>query len=132
MNIDKETGEIKQPFFKTPNNHDTDAESNRTGLACADPSKAQQSAKEETDINTIVDRFLKTGAPATGQSAADILDFAEVFDFQSAMNTVNAAKESFLALPAGVRNSFGNDLAKFVAYVDHCIETGTSISGKWA
>ena len=40
------------------------------------------------------------------------------------MNTVNAAKESFLALPAGVRNSFGNDLAKFVAYVDHCIETG--------
>ena len=43
------------------------------------------------------------------------------------MNTVNAAKESFLALPAGVRNSFENDLAKFVAYVDHCIETGTSI-----
>ena len=105
MNIDKETGEIKQPFFKTP----TTTTLTQRAIALvlhADPSKAQQSAKEETDINTIVDRFLKNRSPATGQSAADILDFAEVFDFQSAMNTVNAAKESFLALPAGVRNSF--------------------------
>ena len=110
--------------FQNPYNHDTDAESNRTGLACADPSKAQQSAKEETDINTIVDRFLKTGALPPVRVPPTYSDFAEVFDFQSAMNTVNAAKESFLALPAGVRNSFGNDPAKFVAYVDHCIETG--------
>ena len=105
MNIDKETGEIKQPFFKTP----TTTTPTQRAIALvlhADPSKAQQSAKEETDINTIVDRFLKTGALPPVRVPPTYSDFAEVFDFQSAMNTVNAAKESFLALPAGVRNSF--------------------------
>jgi len=51
-------------------------------------------------------------------------NFGDVFDFQSAMDTIKQANDSFLALPANVRARFQNDPAIFVAYVDHCLETG--------
>lgn len=127
MHIDKETGEIADPmvpFWKTPYNHDRDAESARVGLLCKDPSLAQQNGKEEADINTIVDRFLKTGALPPVKTPPTYADFSEVFDFQSAMDTVVQAQNSFMALPANTRSRFNNDPAKFVAYVDHCLETG--------
>ena len=38
-----------------------DALSFSSGLACDDPSLTQQQFKEESDINNIVDRFMKTG-----------------------------------------------------------------------
>jgi len=40
------------------------------------------------------------------------------------MDTIKQANDSFLALPANVRARFQNDPAIFVAYVDHCLETG--------
>lgn len=124
MNIDKDTGEIKTPFFKTPYNHDTTAEALQTALTCKDPSLAQQHMRDETDINTIVDRFLKTGNLPQIPVPPSYENFGEIFDFQSAMNTIKAATDSFMALPANVRGTFGHDPAKFVAYVDHCLETG--------
>jgi hypothetical protein len=126
MNIDTDTGEISEinVFFKTPYNHDTSIEAARTALYCKDPTKAQQHPKEECDINTIVDRFLKTGTLPQVPLPPTYENFGEVFDFQSAMNTIKAATDSFMALPANVRTRFQNDPAKFVAYVDHCHETG--------
>jgi hypothetical protein len=120
--INEATGEIG--WWKTPYNHDTEKESDRTALTCNDPSKAQQHAKEECDINTIVDRFLKTGALPPIRVPPTYSDFAEVFDLQTALNQVKAAQDSFNALPAGVRARFQNDPTKFVGYVDHCMTTG--------
>jgi len=84
----------------------------------------QQHGKEEADINTIVNRFLKTGLLPQVPLPPSYQNFGDVFDFQSAMDTIKQANDSFLALPANVRARFQNDPAIFVAYVDHCLETG--------
>ena len=118
------TAAYEPPHFKTPYNHDTLQESDRTGLSCLDPSLAQQHMRDECDINTIVDRFLKTGAMPALRTPPTYADFAEVFDFHSAMNTIKAATDAFMQLPAKVRSTFQNDPAKFVDYVDHCMTTG--------
>lgn len=120
-----ENGEIlPQTFFKTPYNHDTMAESNRTALTCPEESKTQQHLADEADINTIVGRFLKTGIMPPVRTPPTYADFEDVTDFQEAMDAINRAKESFMALPAAVRATFQNDPGKFVDYVDHCFDTG--------
>lgn len=113
-----------KPFFKTPFNHNTELESERTALTCNDPTRTQQNFIEDADINTIVGRFLKTGVLPPVRQPPSYADFMEVTDFQSAMNAINHAKESFMQLPAEVRNTFNNDPGQFIHYVDHCIETG--------
>lgn len=117
-------GELKTIRWKTPHNHDTKAEAIRTATKNTAPSKTQQHGKQEADINTIVDRFLKTGLLPNVPVPPTYQNFGEVFDFQSAMNTIKAATDSFMALPANIRARFDNNPAKFVGYVDHCLETG--------
>lgn len=107
-----------EAFFKTPYNHDRDAESSRTATYCQEPTLAQQHSKEEADINTIVRNFGITGHLPQVQLPPTYEEFSEVFDFQSAMNQVLAARQSFDAMPAEVRDAFHNDPARFVGTVD--------------
>jgi len=93
-----------------------DEVSRDTGLACLDKSLAIQSQAEEADINTIVKRFGITGTVPQGARAPVYSDFDEVFDFQSAMDAVNEAQRSFMAMPWDVRKRFGNDPQEFVAF----------------
>lgn len=88
-----------------------------TGLYCGDPSKAIQSAKEETDINTIVRRFGLTGQLPKDVQAPQYGDFTGVTDYQSALNAVLDAQAAFAAMPAEVRSRFHNDPG---AFVDFC------------
>lgn len=97
-------------------NYDADQVSLETALACKDPSKAVQSQKSETDINEIVRRFAQTGQLPMPTHLPTNADFDQVLDFQTAMNTIRAAQESFQALPAPVRERFGNDPAEFVNF----------------
>jgi len=124
IDVRETLGAYASPFFKTPFNHDTDAESARTGLACKDPSKTQQHQADEADINTIVRRFNVTGQLPQIPLPPSIQDFTDIFDFQSAMNTLNQAKAAFGALPAEVRSSFANDPHAYVRYVDAAVEAG--------
>lgn len=112
-----------QPLFKTPYNHSTDEVSLATSTACPEITKAIQSQKDEADINTIVNRFLKTGELPQMKNPPQYADLIDI-DFQEAMDQVNLAQRSFDALPAKVRNAFGNSPAAFLAYVDHCVEMG--------
>ena len=48
-------------FLRTPYNYDRDAASNESGLACEEPSLAQQHFKDECDINNILRQFNITG-----------------------------------------------------------------------
>lgn len=116
--IDKDTGEIVLPMLRTPYNYDADAVSRETGLACADPTRAQQQFKEDSDINTIVKRFGLTGQLPDNVRVPVEGDFSNVTDYQSAMNVVRRAQESFMEMPADVRERFGNDPGKFVAFVN--------------
>lgn len=116
--------EIHSMVFKTPHNHDRDAESERTGYLETMPTKTQQHQAEEADINTIVRNFNITGMLPQIPLPPSIDEFSDVFDFQTAMNALNAAKASFAMLPADVRASFNNDPHAFVSYTDAAVQAG--------
>lgn len=89
--------------------YDTDAESVITGVAITAASKAVQSEKENCDINVIVKRFGVTGVVPGTVRPLSYENYEDVFDFQSAMNAVRSADETFAALPADLRRRFANN-----------------------
>lgn len=93
-----------------------DAVSTSTGLVCDDPSLTQQQFKEESDINTIVDRFMKTGHLPDPVSMPQYVDYEGIFDFQSAMNVVRQADENFMRMDAKVRARFHNSPQEFLEF----------------
>lgn len=96
---------------------DHDVESLMTGLECLDVSRAVQSSRDEVDINTIVRRFGLTGQLPHDLAVPQFADFDEVHDFHSAMNLIGQARDSFMAMPADVRERFDNDPQGLVAFV---------------
>lgn len=104
------------PFMRTPYNYDTDEVSGESGLLCPEPTLAQQQFKDEADINTILERFGRTGELVVPARLPQYGDFDQVNDYHSAMNAVRSAQESFEALPAKVRARFENDPARFVEF----------------
>lgn len=113
---------IAPPLWKTPWNHNTDAESLATALCCEDASKTQQQFAKEADINNILRKFLSTGElNVTGNPI--YRDIEAEFDLQDQMVTGHQVEEAWLALPAAVRNIL-KDPKTFADYVTHCLETG--------
>lgn len=108
---------IPNRFVRADGNYDMDAASLESALFCEDESRAQQSAADETDINTIVRRFGITGHLPTGIVVPTFGDFEGVSDFKSAMDVVANANEAFDAMPAEVRARFKNDTQAFVEFV---------------
>jgi len=101
-------------FISAYDNHD--ARSNETGLKCLDSSLTQQQFKDESDINNIVDRFMKTGHLPEPASMPQYVDYEGVFDFQSAMNVVRQADENFMRMDAKVRSRFHNSPQEFLEF----------------
>lgn len=82
------------------------------------PSKTQQHFAEDADINTIIRRFGLTGEIPSNQRVPLSGDFTNVGTYQEALDTVRRANDTFDAMPADIRERFGNDPAKFVAFCD--------------
>lgn len=99
---------ITPPFVRNPFNYDVDAVSSETGLLCEDVSLTVQSEADDADINVIVRRFGVGNVP-TMPLPEHFGNFDGIFDFQTAMNTIRSAQETFNALPADVRSEFNND-----------------------
>ena len=93
-----------------------DARSTEFGLKCLDPSLTQQQFRDESDINNIVDRFMKTGHLPNPASMPQYVDYEGVFDFQSAMNVVRQADENFMRMDAKVRARFHNSPQEFLEF----------------
>jgi len=108
---------LKTPFIRSAYNYNTDEASRASSLACLDISKTQQQFKDECDINTIVRLFGITGKLPENVHAPTFGDFFEVDDFHSAQNAVRNAAESFMRLPANVRERFGNDPQQLIVFV---------------
>jgi len=104
-------------FLRTPYNYDVNEASDASALVCDDPSLAQQHAKEECDINTIVRRFGLTGELPNGVKAPQYGDFTEATDYHTALNAVRAADAAFMQLPADIRTRFNNDPGSLVDFV---------------
>jgi len=105
-------------FLRTPYNYDTDAASNESGLACEEPSLAQQHFKEECDINTILQKFNITGILPEAPLSPRYGDFSGIGDYHTALNRVMAAQSEFGALPAQIRARFDNDPSKLIQFLD--------------
>lgn len=134
--VDRETGEVYEgfarsvevsmdttprttlPFLRTPFNYDRDLASVAVGITNTEPSLTQQHFKEETDINTIVERFGITGEIPTNVRVPLEGDFSEgVLDYQSALNAVLQADNAFMQMPADIRARFHNNPAEFLEFV---------------
>lgn len=79
----------------------------------------QQSMKEETDINTIVRQFMKTGnlgqpgtrQPMFGDFSADT--------YHDMVNKIADAELAFATLPSRVRDRFQNDPYQVIRFLDN-------------
>lgn len=108
----------KAIFLRTPYNYDLDAASNESGLACEEPSLAQQHFKDECDINNILRQFNITGLLPQSPLSPRYGDFTGIGDYHTALNRVIAAQEEFEALPAQIRARFENDPAKLIEFLE--------------
>lgn len=105
------------PFIRTQYNMDAMANSDATAVNCKDKSLTQQQFKEATDINVLFGKYLETGELPQVEGMA-YGDFTGIFDFQSAMNAVRTAQESFQTLPARIKNRFDNNPQKLVEFIN--------------
>jgi len=124
---------MKTVFCRSPYNYDMDLASDKHGLKCDDESLTQQQFKEESDINTIVNRFMKSGVMPTPVNMPQYIDYEGVFDYQSAMNAVRSADEQFMRMDAKVRARFNNSPQEFLAFfadpanTDEAIRLGLAV-----
>lgn len=106
-------------FLRTAYNYDRDLASTESGLDCTDdPGFAQQSFRDECDINTIVTRFGLTGEMPSDFKMPLSGDFTEVVDFQTAQNLIANARQEFMSLPGNLRARFNNDPAQLIGFLD--------------
>ena len=119
------------PLVRSPYNYDRMAASDESGLRCDDPSLTSQSFTRESDINWIVDNFVKTGELAPGLRPPQFGDFTDLpSDFHAALNQVRNAEAAFMTLPAKVRSEFGNDPGRLLDFLqdpknhDRAVELG--------
>ena len=101
---------------KNPITYDRDKNSRDSAFVFTKPGMAKQSFRDECDINNILRKFNVTGKLPIGSVQPTYGDFSGVTDYQSALNAVMEAQDSFLALPAKIRSRFDNDPALFVEF----------------
>lgn len=104
---------------KNPITYDPDENSDRAKFIFTRSSRTKQSFRDECDINNILRQFNVTGELPVGSVQPQYGDFSGITDYQSALNAVMAAQDSFLALPAKVRAKFDNDPALFVEFASN-------------
>lgn len=78
----------------------------------------KQSHKDECDVNKIVERFTKTGVLEFVNDRQPQFGDVTGIDFFESMRIVAQANEMFAALPAKVRDRFGNDPKAFLDFME--------------
>jgi len=83
-----------------------------------EPSLTQQQFKEECDINNIMEKHAKTGQYTHVSKKMGMYgDFTKIKEYKSMFETVMAAEESFMSLPAQTRKRFDNDPGKLIEFL---------------
>ncbi|AXH73743.1 MAG: internal scaffolding protein [Microviridae sp.] len=104
-------------FLRTAYNFDVDANSIDFALSGFEPTLTVQDAKDDCDINVIMERFGKGIPVPTNLKTPMQGDFTGVMDYQSSLNLIIEADEAFMQLPADVRFRFNNDPGQFLDFV---------------
>lgn len=109
------------PFVRSPYNYDVMVASDASGLACEDPSLTQQQFMQESDINWIVDNFVRNPediARGYKSVAGVVADFTDLpTNYHELCNIVRTADANFMRLPARVRSRFDNDVGKMIEFL---------------
>lgn len=80
--------------------------------------RTHQSFKEESDVNTIMGHYRKTGSFGNVQLHTPVYgDFTNAEDYMEAANALRDADAIFASLPARVRARVENNPAAFMAFV---------------
>lgn len=115
-------------FLRTAYNYDGDAVSNETAISEFEPTLTIQDARDDCDINVIMERFGQ-GVPLPVNLATPMQgDFTGVTDYQSSLNLIRQADEAFMEFPAKVRSRFDNDPAKFLDFISDPVNQDEAIS----
>lgn len=91
-----------------------------TGEVTRPPSRTKADFAEQCDINNIIKAYKITGQIQHVSAAAKqgrFEDLPDEIDFQTSLNTIRAADQAFAALPAKLRDRFGNDPAQFLGFL---------------
>lgn len=92
-------------------------DTSRFALVDFEESRTSQEFADDADINTIMARYLKTGTvPVYADRQPFYVEADAMPSFMEMQNVLIAARESFEALPAAVRERFGNDPSRFVEF----------------
>lgn len=102
---------VRKPF-----DYDSDDVSLANSLECLDESLTVQDHAEDADINVLVKRFGLTGEMPVLDRIPIQEDFVQATDFHSAMLALKEAENSFMELPADLRQRFDHDPGKFVEF----------------
>lgn len=97
-----------------PENYDTNAAGDETAIETG-AHGADQSFKDDCDINVILKRFGIGYEIPAGVRMPQPGDFVGISDFHTAMNQLRETQENFNALPANIRAEFNNDPGQFFA-----------------
>ena len=90
------------------------------GIVNKSASMTQAQFQDECDINKIMDRYMRTGClsdPLNRMRPGTYGDFTEMGDYMENMNKIIQAREMFDALPAKVRERFGNNPGAMIDFV---------------
>jgi len=83
------------------------------------PSRTKQASKDECDVNNIVKKYTQSGVLThVRMSQPQYGDFTQVADYQTALNAVMQAQETFSQLPPKIRARFGNDPGQFLEFME--------------
>lgn len=83
-----------------------------------EPSMTQQQFKAECNVNNILAKYRKTGMLThINKHQGQFGDFENVEDYQTALNKVMEAQDSFSLLPSELRTKFHNDPGKLIEWL---------------
>lgn len=83
-----------------------------------DPTMTDQSFADQCDVNNIVRTYEKTGVlPHTTRLVGHYMDTLEVGSYEESLQKVLDANDSFMRLPAKIRDRFANDPAKLIEFM---------------
>lgn len=78
----------------------------------------EQHHKQACDVNNILKQYDKTGLLThVNNTQAHYGDFTEINEYQTSLNMVIEAQNSFMELPSAIRKRFGNDPGLFIEFV---------------
>lgn len=92
----------------------------RSAISFPHASRTKQQFVEESDVNTIMRKYEKTGIidPRLQRGPGSYGDFTGAQDYHTALQQIVEAQEAFYDLPSGIRAKFHNDPGELLAFLE--------------